>query len=49
MLKHAGVAERVRLDPFEVEELGDALVVGAQQLLEHLRRHRGAVDLAEAQ
>ena len=31
--QHPGVAERVRLDPFQVQELGDTLVVRAQQLL----------------
>src|SRR5882672_6617192 len=31
--QHPGVAERVRLDPLQVQELGHALVVGAQQLL----------------
>ncbi len=33
--KHARVAQRVRLDPLEVEELRDPLVVGAQQLGVH--------------
>ena len=30
--QHPGVAQGVRLDPLQVEELGDALVVAAQQL-----------------
>ena len=38
MQQHPGVAEGVRLDPFQVEELRDALVVGAQQLLVDLVR-----------
>src|SRR5258706_13990767 len=44
MQQHPMVAEGVGLDPFEVEELRDALVVGAQQLLVHLMGDRRAVD-----
>ena len=43
--QHAGVAEGVRLDPLQAEELGDALVVRAQQLLVDGRRYRCPVDL----
>ena len=46
--QHPVVAQRVRLHPLEVEELRDALVVGLEQLLVHLVRHRSALDLDEA-
>jgi len=31
--QHAGIAEGVGLDAVEVEELGDSLVIGAEQFL----------------
>ena len=43
------VAERVRLDALEVEELGNALVERAAQLGVDLGRDRRALDLAEAE
>jgi len=46
--QHPGVAEGVGLDPVEVEELGHALVVGAEQFGVHLGGHRGGPDGLEA-
>ena len=43
--EHPGVAQGVRLDPGQVEELRDALVVAAQQLLVDLGRDGGGLDL----
>ena len=40
---HAGVSESVRLDPREVQELRNTLVVGAQELGVDLRIHRRLV------
>jgi hypothetical protein len=34
--EHAGIAQRVGLHSVEVEELGDPLVIGAEQFLIHL-------------
>jgi hypothetical protein len=45
--QHAMVAEGVGLDPVEVKELGDALVIGAEQLGVDLVRDGGPVDLGE--
>src|SRR5215472_5768948 len=45
--QHAVVAEGVRLDPVEVQELGNTLVIGAQQLVIHLMRDGRPVDLHE--
>ena len=47
--QHPVVAERVRLDALEIEELGDALVERAAQLGVDLGRDRRALDLAEAE
>src|SRR5262249_45415859 len=47
--QHPGVAERVGLDPLQVEELGHALVVGAQQLLVDLWDDRSPVDRHETE
>src|SRR5918997_3903764 len=46
--QHPGVAQGVGLDEGKVEELRDALVVGAPHLRVDLGRHRGAGDLDEA-
>src|SRR5690606_26527517 len=46
--QHPGVAQGVRLDPLQVEEFGDALVVGAQELLVDPGRDGGALDRLEA-
>ena len=46
--QHPGVAQGVGLDPLEVEELGDALVVAAQQLGVDLRVDGLALDRREA-
>src|SRR5215469_2107991 len=45
--QHAVVAEGVGLDPVEVQELGNALVIGAQQLVIHLMRDGCPADLHE--
>lgn len=45
--EHPGVAQRVRLDPREIQELRDAVVVGSQKLGVDVRGHRGALDRAE--
>lgn len=45
---HSGVAQGVGLDPLKVEELGDPLVVGAQQLGVHLRLDGLPLDRGEA-
>src|SRR5690242_13743562 len=45
--QHPDVAEGVRLDVRQVEELRHAGVVGAQHRGEHVRLHGGAVDLLE--
>lgn len=45
--KHPAVAQGVRLHPFETEELGDALVVGTQQLTVDIRVDRCLSDLDE--
>src|SRR5690606_3517839 len=47
--QHPDVAEGVWLDPFQVEELRHALVVGAQELLVHVGRHRRPLDAAESE
>ena len=47
--QHAVIAERVRLDALEVEELRDALVERAAQLGVDLGRDGRALDLAEAE
>ena len=46
--QHPGVAEGVGLDPLEVQELRDALVVRAQQLGVDLRRDGLTIDRGEA-
>jgi A/G-specific adenine glycosylase len=46
--QHPGVAERVRLDPGQVEELGDPVVVAAQQLGVDVLADRRALDRHEA-
>src|SRR3984893_1277563 len=45
--QHAGVSERVRLNPVQVEELGHAVIVRAEQLGVHFRRDRRPADFGE--
>src|SRR2546423_6804544 len=45
--QHPGVAQCVRLDVFEPEELGHAGVIGTAQLVVGVVVDRGAVDLDE--
>src|SRR5271156_5659486 len=45
--QHPRVAQSVRLDVAEIQELGDTDVVGAAHLLENLGSHRGALDLSK--
>ena len=45
--QHPGVAQDVRLDVAQVQELGDTDVIGAAHLLVHLGGDRGALDLGE--
>src|ERR1700722_11603479 len=46
--QHARVSQRVGLHAVEVEELGDAVIVRAQQLSVNLGGHRRAADFGEA-
>src|SRR5690606_8179806 len=46
--QHPGVAQGVRLDVFQVQELGHTFVVGGQEFCVDLGRHGGALDLAES-
>jgi hypothetical protein len=46
--EHSGVAQGIGLDPLEVQELGDPLVIGAQQLGEDLGGDRLPLDRLEA-
>src|SRR3984885_797603 len=45
--QHAGVSKRVRLYPVQVEELGHAVIVRAEQLGVHFRRDRRPADFGE--
>src|SRR3984957_16808450 len=46
--QHARVAQRVGLHPVQVQELGDTLVIGTQELGIHLRRGSLSRDLGKA-
>ena len=48
MQQHAAVAQGVRLHSFETQELGDALVIGTQQLAVDIAVDRSLADLHEA-
>lgn len=48
MQKHPAVAQGVRLHSFETQELGDALVIGTQQLAVDISVDRRLSDLGEA-
>src|SRR5215813_11805851 len=42
--QHSGISERIGLDPFQVEEFRDTLVVRTQQFGVYVVRHRRSVD-----